>query len=63
MPSTHLKLLRSIMGCPVQLGGTQQGHIILLLQILHQVRNELLSRQTAKTAVFWGQNDLESPVR
>jgi hypothetical protein len=50
-------------GGAVVLGGRQQSDIVREMEALHEIRDELLGRETSQGAVFRGDDDVEPPSR
>ena len=59
----HLKPLRTLMGSAVKLRGAQQGNVVLLADILHELGNKLLGWKAAQGAVLRRHHDIKPSLR
>jgi hypothetical protein len=58
-----LERLRALMSCTVKLGRAEQRDVVLLTQMVHELRDELIGWQAAEPAVLRRNNDVEPAMR
>jgi hypothetical protein len=56
----HLEALRPMMGGPMKLGSAEEGDVVALAQVIHELRDELLRGQATQAPIFRGNDDVKA---